>query len=50
MRKRLDEVAALVGGALHGDPSIEITGVAGLIDAGPGDITFLATTGSISRS
>ncbi|MDV2496137.1 MAG: UDP-3-O-(3-hydroxymyristoyl)glucosamine N-acyltransferase [bacterium] len=42
MRKRLDEVAALVGGTLHGDPSVEIEGVAGLNDAGPEDITFLA--------
>jgi UDP-3-O-[3-hydroxymyristoyl] glucosamine N-acyltransferase len=42
MRKRLDEVADLVGGTLYGDPSIEIEGVAGLNDAGPEDITFLS--------
>ncbi len=42
MRKRLDEVAALVGGALRGDPAIVVAGVAGFTDAGPDDVTFLA--------
>ncbi len=42
MSKRLEEVAAFIGGKVYGDPSIDIVGVAGLLDAGPGDITFLA--------
>jgi UDP-3-O-[3-hydroxymyristoyl] glucosamine N-acyltransferase len=42
VRKRLDEVAELVGGKLRGDPAIEVEGVAGLTEAGPEDITFLA--------
>lgn len=42
MQKRLDELAALVGGTLYGDPLIEVKGVAGLNDAGPEEITFLA--------
>ena len=42
MRKRLDEVADYVGGKLHGDPSTEVIGVAGLGEAGPREITFLA--------
>ncbi|MDA8172391.1 MAG: UDP-3-O-(3-hydroxymyristoyl)glucosamine N-acyltransferase [Nitrospiraceae bacterium] len=38
---KLSEIAGLLGGALHGDPETEITGVGGIDDAGPGDITFL---------
>ena len=36
------ELAALVGGSLEGDPALVITGIAGLEDAQPGEITFVA--------
>ena len=42
VRKSLSEVAELVGGKLCGDPDLEVAGVAGLTEAGPADITFLA--------
>jgi UDP-3-O-[3-hydroxymyristoyl] glucosamine N-acyltransferase len=38
----LGEAAALVGGRVLGDPSVAITGVAGLREAGPGDLSFLS--------
>jgi len=38
----LAEIAEHTGGRLFGDPRCEITGVAGIRDAGPGDITFVA--------
>src|SRR5579862_1334998 len=41
-RIRLGDLAAQLGCELHGDPRIEITGVAGVEQAGPGDVTFLA--------
>ena len=37
---RLEELARVLSCSLDGDPGIEITGVAGLKDAGPGDISF----------
>jgi UDP-3-O-[3-hydroxymyristoyl] glucosamine N-acyltransferase len=37
---RLAEVAALLGLALEGDGRAEITGLAGLADAGPSDLSF----------
>jgi UDP-3-O-[3-hydroxymyristoyl] glucosamine N-acyltransferase len=36
------EIAQRLGGILTGDGSVKITGLAGLQDAGPGDITFLS--------
>jgi UDP-3-O-[3-hydroxymyristoyl] glucosamine N-acyltransferase len=36
-------VAGFVGGELVGDPDLPIAGVASLDEAGPGDVTFLAT-------
>ncbi len=39
---KLQEIAALVDGELVGDPAPLITGVAGIKEARPGDITFLA--------
>jgi UDP-3-O-[3-hydroxymyristoyl] glucosamine N-acyltransferase len=39
---RLSEVAALVGGRVVGDGGVEVTGVAGLREAGPGDLSFLS--------
>ncbi len=38
---KLSEIASLLGGRLQGDPGMEITGVSGIEDAGPGDITYL---------
>jgi len=38
----LAELATSLGASLHGDPAAEITGVAGLEDALPGHITFVA--------
>ncbi len=42
MQKSLAEIAQFVTGVVEGDESVVITGVAGIKDAGPGDITFLA--------
>ena len=39
---RIEEIAGIVGGEVVGDGSIEIRGVAGLKEAVPGEITFLA--------
>ncbi|MCK6481988.1 MAG: UDP-3-O-(3-hydroxymyristoyl)glucosamine N-acyltransferase [Planctomycetes bacterium] len=39
---RLEELAALVGGRLHGDGAVAITGAAGLREARPGEISFLS--------
>lgn len=36
------EIAELVGGELEGDPQTRITGISGIREAQPGDITFLA--------
>jgi UDP-3-O-[3-hydroxymyristoyl] glucosamine N-acyltransferase len=38
----LEELAALVGGSVEGEPTLVITGVAGIQDAQPGEITFVA--------
>jgi UDP-3-O-[3-hydroxymyristoyl] glucosamine N-acyltransferase len=38
----LGELAELVKGSVEGDPALVITGVAGIHDAQPGDITFVA--------
>jgi UDP-3-O-[3-hydroxymyristoyl] glucosamine N-acyltransferase len=38
----LGELAHAIGAELHGDPACEIRGVAGLVEAGPGDLAFLA--------
>lgn len=38
----LSEIADLVEGKLSGDPHLEINGVSGMEDAGPGQITFVA--------
>src|ERR1700722_7095640 len=41
MSATLGELAKLVEGRLVGDGSIEVLGAATLLDAGPGDITFV---------
>ena len=45
IRATLDIVAGVVGGVVIGDGSVEITGVAGIREAGPGDLTFLDPSG-----
>ena len=42
--RTLHELAELLGGAVVGDGSVTIRGVAGIREAMPGDITFLANT------
>ena len=39
---KLGELAERLGCQLEGDSAIEITGIAGLAEAGPGELTFLA--------
>lgn len=41
MKITAQEVAHVVGGQLQGDPSLVITGAAGLSEAGPSDVSFL---------
>ena len=41
VRKTLSELAHLVGGRVIGDGNVEISSVASIEEAGPGDITFL---------
>lgn len=43
MARSLGELATLAGGNLHGDPTILIDAAAPLDEAGPGEITFLAS-------
>jgi UDP-3-O-[3-hydroxymyristoyl] glucosamine N-acyltransferase len=38
----LADLAKTLGAVLHGDPAVEVTGVAGIETAGPGEITFVA--------
>ncbi len=42
MSVKVSEIVEKLGGVLEGDGSVEITGISGLHDAGPGDITFLS--------
>jgi UDP-3-O-[3-hydroxymyristoyl] glucosamine N-acyltransferase len=44
MNYRLADIAGRVGGILNGDGDIEITGAAGIKEAGTGEITFLGNT------
>ncbi len=39
---KLREIAGIIGGRILGDPDVEITGVSGINEAKPGDITFLS--------
>jgi UDP-3-O-[3-hydroxymyristoyl] glucosamine N-acyltransferase len=41
MRKTLREIAELVNGVVEGNENVVVTGVAGIKDARPGDITFV---------
>ena len=42
MKMKLSEIAVLLGGELRGDSDLDITGAAGIENAGPGQITFAA--------
>jgi UDP-3-O-[3-hydroxymyristoyl] glucosamine N-acyltransferase len=42
MKKSLIEIAELIGGIIEGDETVTISGAAGIKDAEPGDITFVA--------
>ncbi|MDD2751724.1 MAG: UDP-3-O-(3-hydroxymyristoyl)glucosamine N-acyltransferase [Candidatus Omnitrophica bacterium] len=42
MKKTLQEIAELIGGEIVGNDKVVITGVCGIKEANPGDITFLA--------
>ncbi len=44
MRKTVREIAELLGGTVEGDGSIVIRGVAGIREAGEGEISFLSQT------
>jgi len=39
---KLGELATRLGAELRGDPELEITGVKGIEDAGPSEVTFVA--------
>jgi len=39
---KLSALAEQLGATLHGDPEVEITSAAGLEEAGPGQLTFVA--------
>ena len=39
---KLGELASRLGAELHGDPNLEVTGVQGIEEAGPTEITFVA--------
>ncbi len=39
---KLGELATRLGAELHGDPTVEISGVKGIEEAGPSEITFVA--------
>lgn len=43
MALRAADIARLVGGELAGDPDAVVSGVAGIREAGPGDVTFLSS-------
>jgi len=42
MRKKVKEIAEIVGGRVIGDGEILITGISGIKEAKPGDLTFIA--------
>lgn len=47
---KLSELAGTLGATLHGDPNLEITGIAGIEHARPGDITFVSNKKYASRA
>lgn len=42
MNKSVGEIAGLVGGTVFGDPEVRITGINGIQQAGPGELTFVS--------
>ena len=46
----LADLAAHLGATLHGDPTLEITSVAAIETAGPGDITFVSNPRYIAHA
>lgn len=50
MRKTLAEIAAMVKGEVIGDKNLVITGLSGIKEAKPGDLTFIANPKYISLS
>ena len=44
MKMSVNDIAALVGGAVSGDGSVVITGINGVEEAGPGDLCFIRNT------
>ncbi len=42
MEKTLGEIATFIGGHVVGDPNIMITGLQGITEAGPSELTFIA--------
>ncbi|MCE5262682.1 MAG: UDP-3-O-(3-hydroxymyristoyl)glucosamine N-acyltransferase [Deltaproteobacteria bacterium] len=42
MKKTLNEIAAFLGGTVHGDGDVVIERIFGIEEAGPGDLTFVA--------
>jgi len=49
MKKKLKELAEWVGGTVIGDGDVEISGVAAIEEARPGEITFIATPKYLSK-
>ena len=47
---KLGELASRLGAELRGDPNLEITGVKGIEDAGPSEITFVANPRYTARA
>lgn len=41
MELTVGAIAEMVGGAVHGDPAVHVTGVNGIQEARPGDLTFV---------
>lgn len=41
LRTTAAQLAAMLGGSVEGDPSVEITGIAPIESGGPGDLTFI---------
>jgi UDP-3-O-[3-hydroxymyristoyl] glucosamine N-acyltransferase len=48
MRKTLGEIAKFVDGEIVGDPGVVITGICGIKEAKPGDLTFVANPKYVS--
>ena len=50
MKKRLKEIADYIGGQVEGDAELQITGLAGIEDAGPGQLSFVANEKYAARA